>query len=181
MPTVQHQSRRLPALLLTLASCLCAGVQVATVTSTAPFQLRGAQVTTNQGVPSWPALQNDTIQAGSAPVSFAFADGSVITLDPGASARVELSGQTPVFRLLCGTAHYTLKGLTALKLMAQNDVVTPTQLTAAYSTGSCKPPAAGWWTTTRTLLILGGAAAAAGLGLGIASATSGGPALSSTP
>jgi hypothetical protein len=123
-------------------------------------------------------LPGDTLQAGSAPLALAFADGSTITLDAGASAKVELSGQMPVFRLLCGTAHYSLKALTALKLMAQNDVVTPTQLAAAYSTGACKQPAAGWWTTGHTLLVLGGAAAAAGLGLGIATATSGGPALS---
>jgi hypothetical protein len=180
MSKIGQPRQLLPACLLAFVNCLCAAPQVATVTSNGPFQLRGARVSTDQGVPSWPALAGDTIQAVNTSVAFAFADGSVVTLDPGSTAKVELSGQTPVFRLVCGTAHYTLKALNRLKLMAQNDAVTPTQVTGTYSTGSCKQPA-GWWTTGHTLIVLAGAAAAAGLGLGIASATSGGSPLSTTP
>src|ERR1039458_6597279 len=100
--------------------------QVATVTSTAPFQLRGANVTTDQGVPSWPVMPGDAIKAGSAPLVSTFADGSSVILDPGSSARITISEQTPTFQLECGTARYTLSALQAVKL---NDPVSPPKLT----------------------------------------------------
>ena len=151
--------------LLAAVTLMCAQGQVATATSTAPFQLRGANVTTDQGVPSWPVMPGDAIKAGSAPVVSAFADGSSVILDPGSSARITISGQTPTFLLECGTARYTLSSLSAVKL---NDPVSPPKLTGVYSI-SCNKPAV-WW-------ILGGAAVAAGLGFGIAAATSGGAAV----
>ena len=156
--------------LLASVTLMCAQGQVATATSTAPFQLRGANVTTDQGVPSWPVMPGDAIKAGSAPVVSAFADGSSVILDPGSSARITISGQTPTFLLECGTARYTLSSLSAVKL---NDPVSPPKLTGVYSN---KP--AGWWTTGHTALVLGGAAAAAGLAFGISSAVSGGAAVS---
>jgi hypothetical protein len=159
--------------LLAAVTLMCAQGQVATATSTAPFQLRGANVTTDQGVPSWPVMPGDAIKAGSAPVVSAFADGSSVILDPGSSARITISGQTPTFLLECGTARYTLSALSAVKV---NDPVSPPKLTGVYSI-SCKKPA-GWWTTGHTLLLLGGAAAAAGLGFGISTATSAGPSAS---
>ena len=152
--------------LLAAVSMLFAQTQVATVTSTAPFQLRGANVTTDQGVPSWPVMPGDAIKAGSAPVVGSFAGGSSVTLDPGSSAKITISGQTPTFRLECGTARYSLSALSAVKL---NDPVSPPKLTGVYSI-SCKHTA---------LILLGGAAAAAGLGFGISSAVNGGSSLSS--
>ncbi len=159
--------------LLVAVPIMCAQGQVATVTSTAPFQLRGANVTTDQGVPSWPVMPGDAIQAGSAPVIISFAGGSSVTLDPGSSAKITISGQTPTFQLECGTARYSLSALPAVKV---NDPVSPPKLTGVYSI-TCKR-AAGWWTTGHTVLVLGGAAAAAGLGFGISTATSGGAAVS---
>jgi hypothetical protein len=156
------------AALLAAAAPICAQGQVATVTSTASFQLRGANVTTNQGVPSWPVMPGDAIKAGSEAVVISFPDGSSITLQPGSSARITLSGLTPVFQLECGAAKYTLSALSAVKL---NDPAAPAKLTGDYSIGCNKP--AGWWTSGHTLLILGGAAAAAGLAFGIASAVGG--------
>ena len=61
--------------LLAAVTLMCAQGQVATVTSTAPFQLRGANVTTDQGVPSWPVMPGDAIKAGSEPVVISFAGG----------------------------------------------------------------------------------------------------------
>jgi len=163
--------------LLAAVPMLCAQGQVATVTSTAPFQLRGANVTTDQGVPSWPVMPGDAIKAGSAPVIITYADGSSIILDPGSSAKITISGQTPTFQLECGTARYSLSALSAVKV---NDPVSPPTLTGLYSLTCNKP--AGWWTRGHTVLVLGGAAAAAGLGFGISSATGGGPSVSpSTP
>src|ERR1035438_9878724 len=90
--------------LLASVSLMFAQGQLATVTSTAPFQLRGATVTTDQGVPSWPVMPGDAIKAGSAPVIVSFLDGSTVTLQPGSSARVTASGETPSFLLECGAA-----------------------------------------------------------------------------
>ena len=159
--------------LLAAGTLMFAQDQAATATSTAPFQLRGANVTTDQGVPSWPVMPGDTIQAGKAPVVISFAGGSTITLGPGASAKITLSGQTPVFQLECGTARYSLSALSAVKL---NDPVSPPKLTSVYSLACNKP--AGWWTAGHTALVLGGAAGAAGLGFGISAATSTGQAVS---
>jgi len=159
--------------LLAAGTLMFAQDQVATATSTAPFQLRGANVTTDQGVPSWPVMPGDTIQAGKAPVVISFAGGSSVTLGPGASAKITLSGQTPVFQLVCGAARYSLSALTAVKL---NDPASPPKLTGSFSI-SCNTPA-GWWTAGHTAIVLGGAAGAAGLGFGISAATNGGQAAS---
>ena len=138
--------------LLVAVPMLCAQGQVATVTSTGPFQLRGANVTTDRGVPSWPVMPGDTIQAGNAPVIVTFAGGSSVILDPGSSARITISGQTPTFQLVCGTARYSLSALSAVKL---NDPVSPPKLTGVYSI-TCKRAAAGLWSPDRTPFLLGG-------------------------
>lgn len=154
--------------LLAAVPLLCAQGQVATAISTAPFQLRGANVTTDQGVPSWPVMPGDAIKAGSAPVVISFAGASSATLQPRSSAKITVSDQTPNFLLQCGAARYSLTSLSAVKV---NDPVSPPQLAGAYSIACGKP--AGWWTTGHTALVLGGAAGAAGLGFGISSAVSG--------
>ena len=158
------------AVLLAAVTLMYAQGQVATVTSTAPFQLRGANVTTDQGVPSWPVMPGDTIQAGSAPVIITFAGGSSVALEPGSSAKITISGQTPSFQLECGTARYSLSALSAVKL---NDPVSPPKLTGVYSI-TCKRAAAGWWTPGRTAFLLAGAVGVAGVSFGIAAAVNGG-------
>jgi hypothetical protein len=159
--------------LLAAVPMICAQGQVATVTSTAPFQLRGATVTTDQGVPSWPVMPGDAIKAGSEPVVISFAGGSTVTLQPRSSARITVSGQTPTFLLECGAASYSLSALSAVKV---NDPASPSKLAGAYSIACDKP--AGWWTTGHTALVLGGAAGAAGLGFGISQTLNSGPAAS---
>lgn len=154
-----------------------AQTQVATVTSAGPFQLRGASVTPGQGVPSWPVMPGDEIKAGSTPVTVTFADGSTITLAPGSSAKIDLTGQTPVFQLLSGSAQYSLKTTSAVKLMEINKLVTPSGMTGVLQIGNATK-GAGWWTTGHTVAMVGGSAAAAGLGFGIEHAVSGGAAVS---
>jgi hypothetical protein len=162
--------------LLAPVSLLCAQSQVATATSSASFQLRGATVSTDQGVPYWPIMPGDAIKAGSAPVVITFAGGSSITLGPGSSAAITMSGQTPTFALECGTARYVLSALSAVKL---NDPASPPKVSGSYTLSCGKPAAAaGWWTTGHTLLVLGGAAAAAGLAFGVTHAINGGPPVS---
>jgi hypothetical protein len=144
-----------------------AQTQIATITSDSPFQLRGAGVTPGQGVPSWPVMPGDTIQAGSTPLTLTFQDGSTIIVSPGAKAKLDLSGKTPVFQLQSGEAHYSLKTLASVKLEQLKTAVVPKDLVGDLSIGSSKL-AAGWWTTGHTLAVIGGAAGAAALAVGVA-------------
>lgn len=163
---------------ITLVTTVWAQAPVATVTSSGPFELRGAHVTSGQGVPSWPGLAGDTIKAGSTPVTVTFPDRSTIILNPGSSAKLDLSGQMPVFQLTSGSASYSLKTLTAVKLMVATKVVTPSNLIGSLELGGSNAPSVGFWTTGHTTAVLLGAGAAAGLGVGLANATGGGASVS---
>ena len=54
------------ACLVFMAVTAWAQTQVATVTSSATFTLRGAGITPGQGVPMWPVLAGDHVTAGNA-------------------------------------------------------------------------------------------------------------------
>ena len=157
---------RLAVAIVAVAVVAFAQTQVATITSDGSFRLRGANVAPEQGVPSWPVLPGDTIQAGDKPLTVTFEDGSQIVLAPGSSAKVDLLEKTPVFQLETGSAHYSLKTLDSVKLMTLDNSVTPKDLAGILQIGGQKPPA-GWWTTGHTAAVLGGAGAAAGLSIGI--------------
>jgi hypothetical protein len=161
-----HRPGKLVTILAVLAIVAWAQTQVATITSEGSFQLRGANVAPEQGVPSWPVLPGDTIQAGDKPLTVTFEDGSQIVLGPGSSAKVDLSEKTPVFQLETGSAHYSLKALDSVKLVTVDKQVTPKDLAGILQIGGQKAPA-GWWTTGHTAAVLGGAGAAAGLSIGI--------------
>ena len=145
--------------------------QIATVSSPAEFQLRDAQIKPGQGVPSWPALDGDKITAGNSPVLFTFGNGSTILLAPHSEASVGMAGERPVFRLLCGSANYSLKTIAAITLMAHDKVVVPSQVQGSYKVDGGCDVGGGWWTGPKTLLVLGGVAA---LAYGIVEATQGG-------
>ena len=149
---------------------------VANVTSSAPFTLRGAQVTPGQGVPTWPVMAGDTVKAGTAPTLITFPDGSVITLDPGAEAILNYVNGKPLFQLVSGTAHYSLKSLDAVQLVVGGKTVIPQDLTGVLGGG--KQGAGTFWTKGHTIAVFAGVGAAAGLGAGVAAATSGGAPLS---
>ena len=144
--------------------------QIATVTSSAPFILRGASVTPGQGVPTWPIMAGDTLKAGNAPTIVTFPDGSAITLASSTEAKIDSVGGMPVFQLLKGSAHYSLKSRGAVQLMAANQTVTPKGLAGVLRSGDHS----GFWTSGHTAAVLLGAGAAAGLGVGISQATGGG-------
>jgi hypothetical protein len=161
-----RRSAQFLAVVMALAVAL-AQTQVATITSDSPFQLRGAGITPGQGVPSWPVMPGDIIQAGSTPLTLTFPDGSTIILSPGAKAKVDLSGKTPVFQLQSGEAHYSLKTLASVKLEQLKATVNPKDLIGDLVIGSDKLPA-GWWTPLHTGLVLAGAAGATALAVGVA-------------
>ena len=154
-----------------------AQTQIATITSDSPFQLRGANVTPGQGVPSWPLMPGDTILAGQTPLTVTFPDGSTIILSPGSSAKVDLAGQTPVFQLENGSVHYSLKSVSAVKLMEMSRSVTPKGIVGDLQLG-VSPAPAGWWTTGHTVAVVAAAGAAAGLGVGISKSRGNGPPVS---
>src|SRR6266481_3770744 len=152
---------KLPVTVMILVLVAFAQTQVATITSDSPFQLRGANITPGQGVPSWPVMPGDAIQAGETPLTITFQDGSTIVLAPGSSAKVDLSGKTPLFQLENGTAHYTLKSTHSVQLMELKTPVMPSYLAGDLQTGSgsgSSQLASGWWTTGHTIAVIGGSA-----------------------
>jgi hypothetical protein len=167
-------------LVVSAVACLAqTPAQVATVTSSAPFTLRGAAVTPGQGVPMWPVLAGDTLKAGSALTIVTFPDGSVLTLDPGAQAKVDLVGGKPQFQLLSGVARYSLKSTSSVDLLAANQTVTPKNTVGTMTVGGNQNAAAGgFWTAGHTAAVIVGAGAAAGAGVGISAATHGGSSVS---
>ena len=162
-----RRSIKFLAVITALAVVVVAQTQVATITSDSPFQLRGVGVTPGQGVPSWPVMPGDAVQAGQTPLTLTFSDGSTIVLSPGATAKVDLAGKTPVFQLQSGSAHYMLKTLSSVKLEQLKATVNTKDLVGDLVVGSDKLPA-GWWTTGHTLAVIGGAAGATALGVGVA-------------
>ena len=158
--------------LLGLFGIMQAQQPVATVTSSASFTLRGAAVSPGQGVTMWPVMAGDSVKAGNAITIITFPDGSVITLEPGAEAIVTFANGMPVFQLVSGTAHYSLKSLSAVQLVASGQTVTPTALSGVITPGGLQ--AAGFWTVGHTLAVVGGGAGAGAAIGGIAAATTGG-------
>jgi hypothetical protein len=142
------------------------------VTADSPFQLRGVNVNPGQGVPSWPAMAGDLLTAGNTAVTVSFSDGSTIILAPHALVKFDLTGQTPTFQLLDGSAHYTLTNSSSVKLIQGRNPVNPKNLIGDLSVSSNK------WTTGYTAATLVGAGAAAALAVGIGRAN--GPSISPT-
>jgi hypothetical protein len=172
-------------LMLLAAAVASAQNQVATVTSSAPFTLRGATVTPGQGVPTWPILPGDELKAGSALTIVSFPDGSVLTLSPGADAKIDVANGKPMFQLLCGKANHVLKSASAVELMAGNQVITPKGMSGALSVAHCSgapggtnTAGGGSWAAGRTAAVVVGVGAAVGLPIGIYEATQGGPLIS---
>src|ERR1700722_13220290 len=152
--------------------------QVATVTSSTPFTLRGAAVTPGQGVPTWPVLAGDAVKAGNALTIMTFPDGSVLTLDPESEARIDFVNGKPLFQLLKGVARFSLKSISAVQLEAGNKIVIPKDLTGTLTLGGIRAASAvGFWTVGHTVAVVAGAGAAAGAGIGISGAARGGSAV----
>lgn len=170
------------ALVLAAAGLQAQG-QIATVTSTGAFQLRGAQVTPANGVSSWPVMSGDLIEALKTPVIITLSDGSTITLQPCSKTTLSLEGGMPVFNLQNGAAQYALKSPNSVKLENKAQTVAPKTAAGAaepagsYGSSSCKPlPAAAglWGVSGATWAIVGGTAAAGAVAYGVDRAVTGG-------
>ena len=161
-------------LCLVLVVGLAAQGQVAIVTSDSPFDLRGVRVDPGKGVPTWPILPGDVIKAGQTPLTVVYPDGSTVLLSPGSEAKIDISGQTPVFDLEDGSAHYTLKTNGAVILKTGTNVVNPKDLIGDLQIGG-KKPQAGWWTAGHTTAVVAGAAGAVALGVAVTQGKPGNP------
>jgi uncharacterized cupin superfamily protein len=78
-----------------------AALPVAAVSSSTPFDLRGAEVKV-EGVPSWPILAGDVIATKNGPAVIMFKDGSRVTLQNHTKAKIENTNGGISFRLLDG-------------------------------------------------------------------------------
>jgi ferric-dicitrate binding protein FerR (iron transport regulator) len=156
--------------------------QVATVSSPAPFQLRGAAVTPGQGVPAWPVMPGDEIIAGDAPVTVTFPDGSSVILGVASKARIDMSGQTPEFDLESGSAQFSLKTLSSVILVHSGQTISPKNLTGDFVVneggGAVVQAVHPGLNRRKTLIFIGAAGAAGGLGYGIYEALNEGPSVS---
>jgi len=154
------------SLVLVFAITAVAQSQVATLTSESSFTLRGAQVSTGEGVPSWPVLDGNVIRAGTSNLTVTFPDGSTVTLAPGSEARLQMVDGKPVLNLQSGAMHYSLKELNSVKLISGNSPLTPTNLVGESKIGSVQL-AHNWWTTGHTVAVVGAAGGATALGVGL--------------
>jgi len=150
-----------------------AQTQVATVTSSAAFTLRGAGITPGAGVPTWPVLAGDSVTAGTALTILTFPEGSVVTLAPGAEGKVGFVNGKPTFQLVSGKARYSLKSQNSISLLTATGAVAVAGLSGTLTLGGVA--AAAFWTagTVTAAAIIGGAAAA-GLAVGVSHAVNGG-------
>jgi hypothetical protein len=161
--------KRLIALLLVSPVAGWTQNQVATVTASAPFTLRGAVVTPSPGVPTWPVLPGDALAAGKSPTAVTFADGSVLVLAHESTAKIDLLNGKPVFQLISGNAQYSLKSTSAVQLMAGGKTEVPKGLTGTIKVVSHK---------TVVIAVVGGAVDVAAKTYGIDKAIAGDPAAS---
>jgi hypothetical protein len=140
-------------------------VQVGTAKSISPFQLRQVTVAQDLGVPSWPVLAGDSIQAGKAPVLVTLNDGSTITLGANAEGRFGVADGKTVFQLLRGEAQYGLKAADSVVLMAGDKAITPATTSGGFGASG------GFWTVGHTAIIAT-VAGGTGAALGVVSAVS---------
>jgi hypothetical protein len=82
-----------------------AATPVASLTSSADFQLSGSAVKT-AGVSSWPILPGDRIGCGATAATLRFIDGTVVTLRSLAQAKVEQDKDGIAVRLLSGSMSF---------------------------------------------------------------------------
>ncbi len=168
-------------LILAVLGLVFAQVKVATATSTAAFKLKGAEVNP-AGVPSWPLMAGDAVEALKTPVTLTFENGSRVSLAPGAKGRVEMQNGKATFVATEGEIYYDMKGVDSVKLMALEKQVKASQAKGTYCVGcggkkvgaaAGGAAAAGFWTPATIALVAAGVAGA-GVGLGVAMSDSGG-------
>ena len=118
-----------------LANAVPAQTQIASAGSSGPFELRGASVNSEAGVPSWPLIAGDEIVTGDSPVIVTFPDGSTVTIGVGSKATMEMSGQTPALDLTSGSLQFALKSRSSMTILQYGQVISPKGLTGELGAG----------------------------------------------
>jgi hypothetical protein len=173
----------LMAALLVFAVGAKAQGQIATATSSEAFELRGASVSTTNGVPSWPVMPGDVVVSGDAPVTLTFADGSKVVMSVLSKGIVTVENGVPTFDLQSGLADYSLKGPGAVQLKVYDKTLATKHDQGSLSTsesGSGSPisPLHSGLPWKGILIGAGTAGASAGIGYGVYTAVSGGSSVS---
>jgi hypothetical protein len=172
----------LMAALLVFAVGAKAQGQIATATSSEAFELRGASVSTTNGVPSWPVMPGDVVVSGDAPVTLTFADGSKVMMSVLSKGTVTMENGVPTFDLQSGLADYSLKSPGAVQLKVYDKTLPTKHVQGSVSTSNVgvTPISAVHTGLPWNAILIGGAAAgaSAGIGYGVYSAVSGGSSVS---
>ena len=123
---------------LSLFACagLFAAAPVATVSSKAPFRLRGAEVAV-AGVPSWPVFDGDEIVAETAPAILKFSCGSRVRLNTGTEATVTYEAPNLVVHLTSGATAYKMAKGCPVQFAGSNGV----PMAASLMSGTASPGA----------------------------------------
>jgi hypothetical protein len=99
-----------------------AAAPIGTVSSSAPFVLRGSPVPV-AGVPSWPVVVGDEISTDTSPATFNLRDGSVITLDKGSRTKIEQEDGNVIFRLHSGAMQFNIPETSTVRIANRNTPV----------------------------------------------------------
>ena len=130
-------------ILFLVAASAFAATPVASITSSADFQLSGANVIA-AGVPSWPLMAGDTVVAGTSAARIRFVDGTVVTLGPKSKVTVQEKNDDLSLRLVNGFLSFTLAPASALSIYSGN-VLVPAQsgvTRTVVASGTAMPPLA---------------------------------------
>jgi ferric-dicitrate binding protein FerR (iron transport regulator) len=135
------------ALVLLTMSAFAAS-PVASVRSSADFELRGVTVNT-AGVPSWPVMAGDLVTARKSPAVIQLEDGSRVTLAVNSRAKIEETKEGLSVRLMDGSMAFVMaanssarfySGETAVKAVANVETAVSTKPVATKRLMALPPP-----------------------------------------
>jgi hypothetical protein len=133
------------ALAVSFPVAALAQTQLGTVTSTTPFELRGAHVNPAPGVPNWPVVAGDALQAGDAPLMLTLPDGSTVIVAPRVRVTLGEMSNGPLIRLESGSLHYSLqRDPNQINFYCKDDKKNISNRTGDLDCGQ-KIAAAWWW------------------------------------
>lgn len=128
-------------LLTTAGLTAWAAGPVASVSSGKDFSLKGSMAPV-AGVPSYPVMSGDEIQAGNASTVLRFRDGSSVTLSPRSLARVENRGSSIAVRVLSGGGAYSFTPGSSVQLFEGSRGVPTASPTGQFALPSTASPVA---------------------------------------
>jgi ferric-dicitrate binding protein FerR (iron transport regulator) len=111
-------------LFLSLVSIAAAETPVATISSTNPFELRGARVPV-AGVPSWPLVRGDVIATTTSAAVVSFPDHSQATVEKGSRVEIQGEGNHTTLKLLEGSLLFRWTSDSGVQLKAAERTVAP--------------------------------------------------------